>query len=201
MKVSAGLIFLLACLASGGATAREPVIGGPCDGCELVFVGMPAQPGSSARIAPAGQQGEPLVLDGTVRKADGVSARGIIVYSYQTDAGGVYPQSATRHGKLRGWARTDAKGHYRFDTIRPGAYPTHDNPQHIHMHVIEPGKGTYYIDDVVFHDDPLLSAEQRQRMRRGRGGYGDSRPQRDARGVWHVRRDIVLGKDIPGYGR
>lgn len=201
MKVSAGVLLLLACLVSFDAATREPVIGGPCDGCEAVFIEMPTQLSSSARISPVGQKGEPLLVEGTVRKADGAAARGIIVYAYQTDAGGIYPTGTTPHGKLRSWARTDAKGHYRFDTIRPGAYPTRDNPQHIHMHVIEPGKGTYYIDDVIFDDDPLLTAGHRQRMRRGRGGYGDSRPQRDAQGVWHVRRDVVLGKNIPGYGQ
>ena len=69
------------------------------------------------------------------------------------------------------------------------------------MHVIERGKATYYIDDVIFADDPLLTAEHRKRMRRGRGGYGESHPKRNAQGVWLVRRDITLGEKIPGYGR
>jgi len=61
------------------------------------------------------------------------------------------------------------------------------------MHMIEPGKATYWIDDIVFEDDPLLSA----RARRHRGGRGVVRPERDAYGTWHVRRDIALRLNVP----
>lgn len=184
---------------SGAAEPREPLLGGPCERCELVFEGMPAQPGSRARIAPAAEPGEAMVIEGTVTTAGGAPAAGITVYAYHTDAGGIYPRSTTLHGRLRGWAWTDASGHYRFDTIRPGAYPSRDNPQHVHMHVVEPGKGTYYIDDLVFDDDPLLTPAYRERVLRGRGGSGLTHPEKDAQGTWHVRRDITLGKNVPGY--
>jgi len=192
-------IFLLATLAFS-ASAQESVLG-PCDGCENVFVDMPAQLAAHARIAPSSEPGEPLIIQGTVRRADGTVAAGIVVYAYHTNAAGIYPHAATRHGALRGWARTDAAGLYRFDTIRPGAYPGRDIPQHIHMQVFEPTRGTYYIDDLVFSDDPLLTAAQRQRMQEGRGGAGASDPHKDAQGVWHVRRDITLGKHIANYPR
>ncbi len=181
------------------ASANEPVVGGPCEGCEYVFEGMPADLHHDARIAPASEPGEALVIEGVVTNADGAHATGIMVYAYQTNAMGIYPTGANRHGSLRGWARTDAEGRYRFDTIRPGSYPNSTIPQHVHMHVIEPGKGTYYIDDVVFDDDPLLTSQQRRQMLRGRGGSGLAQPAKDASGVWQVRRDIRLGANIPGY--
>lgn len=184
------------------AVANEPIAGGPCEGCEAVFVGRPETLASSARIAPAGEPGEPLVLKGTVRHADGTVAPGVIVYAYHTNAAGIYPRAegrdATRHGRLRGFALTGAKGEYRFDTIRPGSYPNSDNPQHIHMHVIEPGRCTYWIDDVHFTDDPLLKAEDRTAPP-GRGGSGITEPVKQASGAWHVRRDIVLGAGIRDY--
>jgi protocatechuate 3,4-dioxygenase beta subunit len=180
--------------------ARERVLGS-CDGCENVFVEQPAQPAAQARIAAAAEPGEAMVIEGTVRRADGTAAPGIVVYAYHTNAAGIYPRASTRHGALRGWARSDADGHYRFDTIRPGAYPGRDVPQHVHMQVIEPDRGTYYIDDLVFSDDPLLTAAQRQRMNEGRGGSAISDPRKDAHGVWHVRRDITLGQNIAGYPR
>ena len=154
--------FLLACPAS----AMEPVIGGPCEGCENVFVGLPELLESRAWITHAEEPGEPLIIEGTVRSADGTAAKDIIVYAYHTDAGGVYPPGTTAHGRLRAWVRTDASGQYRFDTIRPGAYPGRDVAQHVHMHIIEPGRVTYYIDSIVFVDDPLLTAERRQQARR-----------------------------------
>ncbi len=175
-----------------------PVIGGPCQGCEFVFQDLPSTLTPTARIAPPDERGEALILEGTVRRLDGSPAAGIVVYAYHTDVTGVYPKAATFHGRLRGWARTDADGHYRFTTIRPAGYPDGAECAHIHMHVIEPGVGTYYIDNVIFDDDPDLPRRLRQQSVNGRGGSGLTYPkQHDA--VWHVRRDIVLGKNIPGY--
>jgi protocatechuate 3,4-dioxygenase beta subunit len=67
------------------------------------------------------------------------------------------------------------------------------------MHVVEPGRCTYYIDDILFDDDPNLVATERARQR-GRGGSGIVVPRRD-RGSWVVTRDIILGKNISGYPR
>jgi protocatechuate 3,4-dioxygenase beta subunit len=130
----------------------------------------------------------------------------IIVYAYQTAADGHYPRATDingrttgQHGRLRGWARTDAAGRYTFDTIRPGGYPGRRDPQHIHMHILEPRRCTYYIGDVLFKDDPRLDAEQHIKAMRARGGSGIVTPRRDADGVWHAARDIQLGRNVPGY--
>ena len=176
------------------AARREPTIGGPCEGCDWVFDGQPAKLASRARIAPVAEAGAPMVIEGVVSSARGLPARGVVVYAYHTNQAGLYPPAGNRHGRLRGWAITDAQGHYRFDTIRPGAYPERNVAEHVHMHVIEPGVGTYYIDNLEFEDDPLNP------RRRGaeRGGNGLMLPQRRD-GVWQARRDIVLGRNIPGY--
>ena len=198
-------VMLLICAAAvaagfiGVQTKREPIIGGPCEGCELVFEGMPAELGWTARIAPANERGEAMRITGVVRDSQKRPAAGVIVYAYQTDAGGVYPKSTTRHGRLRGWAKTDASGRYRFDTIRPGGYPNSDIAQHVHMHVIEPGRGTYFIDDIVFSDDPRLTPAARKQYVHGLGGEGLVTPARDKDGVLLVTRDIVLGQNVPGY--
>ena len=175
------------------AARREPTIGGPCEGCDWVFDGQPAKLASRARIAPVAEAGAPMVIEGVVSSARGLPARGVVVYAYHTNQAGLYPPAGNRHGRLRGWAITDAQGHYRFDTIRPGAYPGRNVAEHVHMHVIEPGVGTYYIDNLEFEDDPLNP------RRRGaeRGGNGLMLPQRRD-GVWQARRDIVLGRNIPG---
>ena len=187
------------------AFAAEPVVGLPCEGCEAVFEGMPKELASRARIAPRGEPGEHMVLTGRVLGTDGTPRANVVVYAYHTDATGVYPAPdkslsrwADRHGRLRGWAVSGADGRYTFDTIRPGAYPNRQVPQHIHMHVIEPGCATYYIDEVLFTDDPLLTAEGRQ-SQPGRAGSGIVTPRRDAGGTWQAERDIQLGQKIPGY--
>ena len=183
------------------AFANEPIIGGPCEGCELVIVGMPGDLSSESRIAPVDEPGEPLRIEGVVTNQEGDPVPGIIVYAYQTDAAGKYPEASTRHGRLRGWVRTDTNGRYRFNTIRPGAYPGRNIAQHVHMHIIEPGRATYFIADIHFSDDPMLSDHQKRRMENGRGGSGLVDPKHEPSGDWLVHRDIVLGLDVPGYSR
>ena len=194
MKI-AGLVVVLS-LSVAVAAAEEPVVGGPCVGCELVYAGIPERLDSRASVVPEGVDGEPLRIVGTVSNAAGVPVEGIIVYAYQTDANGIYPPGETRHGALRAWVRTDERGLYQFDTIRPGSYPQSRIPQHVHLHVIEPGRATYYIDDIVFSDDPFLIEEHDQNAR---GGSGLCEPTKDKTGAWLVRRDIFLGRNIPGY--
>jgi protocatechuate 3,4-dioxygenase beta subunit len=186
------------------SSAAEKVVGLPCEGCEAVFEGMPAEPASRARIAGKQERGEPLLIEGVVRTKDGKPRPGVVVYAYQTDAGGLYPAnekfsgSARRHGTLRGWAMSDAEGRYAFETIRPGGYPGTDIPQHVHMHVVERGRCTYYIDDIVFTDDPRLTPAQRLHHGHGRGASGIVTPAKTAAG-WKAVRDISLGQRIPGY--
>jgi protocatechuate 3,4-dioxygenase beta subunit len=184
---------------SSGTAAREPVLGGPCEDCHVVYEGMPDQIESRSRITPKDEPGLPLVIDGTVRDMRGKPVPGIIVYVHHTNAQGIYPRAETRHGRIRGWAKSDSSGAYRFETVRPGAYPNADIPQHIHFHIIEPGRGLYWIGDINFDDDPLVTEEFRKRLSPGRGGYGLCTPTKDANGVWHVRRDIELGSGVPGY--
>jgi protocatechuate 3,4-dioxygenase beta subunit len=186
-----------------GAIANEPVLGA-CEGCEAVFVDRPESPATIARIAPAGEPGEALQWRGRTLDANGTPVAGIIVYAYHTDATGLYPpddsqprgSAARRHGRLRGWALSDAEGRFGFDTIRPAGYPGRSDPAHIHVHVIEPGRCTYYIDDVHFRDDPRLAGVTRAREGRGGDGLVDAKR---TDGNWTIARDIVLGKNLPDY--
>jgi protocatechuate 3,4-dioxygenase beta subunit len=184
---------------------REPVIGLPCEGCEAVFNGIPAHMDSRARIAPKSEPGTPMVVVGRVLNQKGQPQSGVVIYAYQTNSKGVYPESSAvrdfetrRQGTLRAWVKTSASGHYAFDTIRPGSYPADDVPEHIHFHVIEPGCSTYYIDDIMFTDDPKLTPKQIKRLAKNRGGNGISTPHKKD-GVLYVIRDIHLGENIPGY--
>lgn len=183
----------------------EPIIGLPCEGCEAVFEGLPADPPSTVRIAPPDEPGEPLRIVGTVYDAEGRPAPGVIVYAYHTNAEGIYPRDdryagfAARHGRLRAWATTDEHGRYEFDTILPGHYPGRNAPRHVHMHVIEPGCCTYYVDSIHFTDDPLLTDDEREHRDEARGGSGLTTPRRAADGAWVVERDIRLGRNVPGY--
>lgn len=193
------LLAALGLTANGASAQREPIVGLPCEGCESVFVGMPAQLPARTRLAPAGEAGTPMVVSGLAIDPQGRPRAGIIVYAYQTDSKGIYPKSplGVRHGALRAWVKTDAAGRYTFETIRPASYPSTDIPQHIHLHVIEPGCSTYYIDDILFSDDPKLTAQHTRRLT-NRGGNGVVTPAKKD-GTQHVIRDIHLGQHIPGY--
>lgn len=200
------LVLLLLFAATASAQRqREPVVGLPCEGCEAVFDGIPAQMNSRARIAPKSEPGTPMIVVGRVLNAKGQPQPGIVVYAYQTNSKGIYPESpevrnfeTRRQGTLRAWVKTDTSGRYAFDTIRPGSYPADDIPEHIHFHVVEPGCSTYYVDDIMFTDDPKLTPTQIRRIAKNRGGNGISTPLKKD-GVWYVTRDIHLGQNIPGY--
>ncbi|WP_190285649.1 hypothetical protein [Montanilutibacter psychrotolerans] len=186
-------------------TGRERVVGLPCEGCEAVFQGIPANPGPVSRIATEHDAGDRLLLTGTVRNLAGKPQANIVVYTYQTDARGRYPSgpglsgAAARHGRLRAWARTDASGRYTFTTVRPGAYPDRTTPAHIHLHVIEPGRCTYYLGDVLFAGDPRLSSSLRARDAGAHGGPGIVQLSGDGRDGWRAIRDIHLGRNVSGY--
>ena len=201
--VVVGLMFLVS---GAPVQAQEPVVGRPCEGCEAVFQGLPSSPLSTARIAPVGEPGVPMTITGRVLGPDGRPRAGVIVYAYQTNAKGVYPppvvragNAGDRHGALRGWAASGPDGRYMFATIRPAAYPARDSPAHVHMHVIERGCATYYIDDVMFTDDPLLTPTLRRQHATPRAGTGIVAPAKVG-GRWMATRDIHLGLNIPGYG-
>ncbi len=199
MKI-AGLLFPLLCV----AFSAEAQTFDACEDCELLFEGMPTAIASSVRIAGPEEPGEPLVMEGTIFQPDGKTpAPGIVLYFYQTDASGRYtPASnqskARRHGHLRGWVKSDAKGKYSFTTVRPGSYPNSKNPQHIHPILVESNTRYYWIDEFLFTDDPLLTANEISHQS-GRGGSGIVTLRKDAQGVWHGNRDIILGRGVPGY--
>jgi protocatechuate 3,4-dioxygenase beta subunit len=179
-------------------TQSERIVGPPCEGCDLVFAEMPNQIGPRTRIAAEAEPGHALRLSGHVIDRQSRPVAGVIVYAYHTNEAGRYPRgsaAAKFHGRLRGWAQSDAQGFYEFVTIRPGGYPGRPDPAHIHMHIIEPGRCSYYIDNVVFADDARLT----ERHVGSRAGSGKVTPQKNFKGVWHATREIYLGRDIPGY--
>lgn len=186
------------------AQTNDKRVGGGCEDCDLMFKGMPNEIQSETRLVPATEPGEPMIISGTMYKSDGKTpAPGVILYVYHTDAKGIYAAGPgegndSRHGHLRGWVKSDAKGKYKFTSIRPASYPQGRNPQHIHPIVKEPGYSLYWIDEYLFEDDPFLTKEERARQEK-RGGNGIISLKKDSRGTWIGTRDIILGLNVPGY--
>ncbi|WP_428152392.1 hypothetical protein [Brevundimonas sp.] len=139
-----------------------------------------------------------MILSGRVLAADGrTPAADIVVYAHHTNALGLYADGSDetewsrRHGRLRGWVRTDSEGHYRFETIKPAPYPSRALPAHVHLFIGEPGRRPYYIDDVVFDGEFGVDRDYRARQEL-RGGSGIVTLRRDPVSGWIAQRDIRL---------
>jgi protocatechuate 3,4-dioxygenase beta subunit len=119
---------------------------------------------SKARIAPESEPGQPLVIHGRAVAEDGsIPLEDAVIFAYHTDREGHYDRAgAPAHSwRLKGWALTDVDGRFEFDTIRPGAYPRRNVPEHIHVGVFLPDGRRYWADGLVFDDDPLLPVDDR----------------------------------------
>ena len=123
----------------------------------------PANAPSTGRVTPAGEPGQPLSVSGVVVGPDDAPIPGASLYVYQTDREGYYgvkPQSDNRNPRLKLFLRTDARGAYAFETIKPGSYPNSRIPSHIHFEVSAPGRAPY-IFEIVFAGDPFVTADMR----------------------------------------
>lgn len=208
MKNSVLLLLTFTFLSVSGCTQSDKktdrVVGSSCEDCDMMFAGMPQNPSWQTTIAGPDEPGEPLIISGTIYKKDGKTpAPGVILYVYHTDKEGLYspaPKQTTakRHGHLRGWVKTDARGCYEFKTIRPASYPNSRNPQHIHPIIKEPGMTLYWIDEFLFDDDPVLSDQEKTHQEK-RGGSGIISLKKSKKGIWIGKRDIILGMNIPNY--
>lgn len=186
------LALVLAAPATVVAQSADPLPA--CEWCGTAEA--PAELGPRVTIAGESEPGERLVIRGTVFEPDGSTpASGVVLYLYHTNAEGVYPKrgdetgNARRHGYLRGWLRTDGRGSYEIETIRPGNYPGRDAAAHIHVTVQEPdGTPEYWLPSFLFADDPLLDADPD-------APNVLELERRD--GTWFGRRDIVLPAEPP----
>jgi protocatechuate 3,4-dioxygenase, beta subunit len=183
----------------------KKLVGGGCDGCEIMFVGMPANLSPVDTSDGWAEKGQQLLLTGKVYKIDGKTpAPNVIIYYWQTDNNGYYSpkqgmdEKAKRHGHIRGWVKTDKEGNYSIYTIRPAPYPKDNIPAHIHTSIKEPNiDNEYYIDDFVFDDDKLLTGEKRKALT-NRGGSGILRVLISG-DLQIAEHNIVLGLNIPNY--
>ena len=123
-----------------------------------------------SRLADASEPGDRLIVSGTVLSADcRTPVPGALVEIWQCNAAGRYHHPGDQHDAPLdpnfyggGRARADTEGHYKFITIKPGAYPwgNHHNawrPAHIHFSLFGPAFATRLITQMYFPQDPLLA--------------------------------------------
>jgi protocatechuate 3,4-dioxygenase beta subunit len=135
-------------------------------------------------VCPGGEaQGQRIIVHGHVRDEDGRPVPHTLVEVWQANAAGRYLHKSDRHDapvdpNFTGVGRvlTDAAGHYRFTTIKPGAYPwgNHPNawrPAHIHFSLF--GRAftqrlvtqMYFPGDPLFADDPVFTSIRDEKAR------------------------------------
>lgn len=154
----------------------------------------PASIASDARIAPANEPGDPLVINGRVLQTDGrTPAPGVTIFAYQTDRTGVYdvPAAGPHSWRLKGWAITDAQGRFTFRTIRPASYPNATVPQHVHLHLEGPNLPRRWTTELQFDDDPKIGARERQASAAA-GMFGGVRPVTRRNGIDHVEINLKI---------
>ena len=122
----------------------------------------PSTLGSTARIAPPAEPGNPLIVRGQLLNTDGAPARGTVVFAYQTDRDGLYdrPENGAHSWRLRGWAQTDNDGRFTFETIRPGSYPNSNNPPHVHFTAFLPNGERYHAGELQLSMTPPAGGAQ-----------------------------------------
>ena len=120
---------------------------------------------TAATVAAGWRGGTRLTVSGTVYGADcETPLAGASIQVWQTNAAGEYgPGQGTGDERccyLGAGLRTDARGRYRFETVRPGHYKgeAQPPPAHIHFEVRHPDADGL-LTELLFEGDPHLGPD------------------------------------------
>jgi protocatechuate 3,4-dioxygenase beta subunit len=183
--------------------------------CECCLIrDAPANISYKAVLFPERTNVERVLIRGIIFESDGKTpAKNTIMYFYHTDETGRYSKRGDEprnsfawwHGKQRGWLKTNERGEYEINTIKPAPYPQNDAPAHIHAIIRSPvQKHCYSISDFVFRDDKLLTAkfwEHTEKWWRSMGiyqdpNYGGINLTKNTAEIWEGTRDIISFPEI-----
>jgi protocatechuate 3,4-dioxygenase beta subunit len=153
------------------APARPPIP--PPPGAAPPFDAPPVDPAEHDLTKQTDREplGERIVVSGRVLDTAGQPIAGALVEVWQANAAGRYAHPMDQHpapldpGFLgAGRCRTDARGTYRFVTVKPGAYPWANDhnawrPAHIHFSVFGPTVMDRLVTQMYFPGDPLLERD------------------------------------------
>jgi protocatechuate 3,4-dioxygenase beta subunit len=152
---------------------------------------------SKIKMVADSEPGETMIISGTIYLPDGKApAKNAILSVWQTDAKGYYIAggggAGELHPRIHGRMKTGFDGKYEFRTIKPGQYPSHTSPAHVHGHISAPGFPEYAII-YYFEGDDLITDKNRTELNSHRGGTPSViKLTRDSNGIWVGHRDIIL---------
>ena len=116
-------------------------------------------------------QGEKIIVAGRLMDEGGKPIPNALIEIWQANAAGRYTHKGDQHNAPldpnfsgNGRVMTDANGNYRFESIKPGAYPwrNHVNawrPAHIHFSLFGLGYLSRLVTQMYFPGDQLLSLD------------------------------------------
>lgn len=115
--------------------------------------------------------GERIIVHGRVMDEDGRGVPDTLVEIWQANSCGRYIHVNDQHSAPldpnftgSGRAVTDATGHYKFTTIKPGAYPWPNGPNswrpsHIHLSLFGSAFVSRLVTQMYFPGDPLIALD------------------------------------------
>lgn len=152
---------------------------------------------SKIKMVADNEPGETMIIWGTIYLPNGETpAKDAVLSVWQTDAKGYYIAggggAGELHPRIHGRMKTGADGKYEFRTIKPGQYPSHTTPAHVHGHISAPDFPEYAII-YYFNGDDLITAKNRTELNNNRGGTPSIiKLIRNSSGVLIGHRDIIL---------
>lgn len=181
------------------------LIGGLCEGCEAIFEYGNKKLTPVDTLPDFYKEGLKIKVTGIIYQNDGKTpAKDVILYIYHTNQKGIYETKGNetgwskRHGYIRGWIKTGADGCYAFYTLKPGVYPNRSQPAHIHPVILEPDGKYYWLGSFFFAGDTLLGDKEIS-PENPRGGSSGVLKLQKQDNLWVGTRNIILGKNVPGY--
>jgi protocatechuate 3,4-dioxygenase beta subunit len=132
-----------------------------CGSCSL-----PKEISSRVWLTQKNERGEQIVLSGRIFKEDGVTPdSGVILFLYQTDAGGYYhrPEENVFHPRIFGWIKTGSDGSYEIHSVKPAPeILAAKEPAHIHAHIFGNGMPEHFLHEFWFQGDKGISAVEKK---------------------------------------
>ncbi|MGB3079590.1 MAG: hypothetical protein WBB31_10975 [Saprospiraceae bacterium] len=118
-------------------------------------------------IASSHEPGTKITVKGHVVDKKGKAYKNILLYFYQTSDSGWYADTAAhilekegdmKHARLFGYLKTDEKGEFSFETIKPNGYPKSSITGHIHIQcMVSDSKSLTGPTELHFEDDRRMN--------------------------------------------
>jgi protocatechuate 3,4-dioxygenase beta subunit len=123
------------------------------------------------RVVTDKEPGTRITVTGLIVNKNGEPQKNVLMYFYHTDDRGWYADTGVhvltnsgdfKHARLFGYLKTNDKGEFSFETIRPNGYPGSDFAGHIHLQFWNENMKTLHgPGEFQFDEDPRMTPNRR----------------------------------------